>query len=118
MFFSFPQDFKEKQFKPGAMNHFFWGDTVLISRVTLEPNRDFGIAIHPYEVSRLHRRESRAAYTSLSAKNTSLRPHRSVRFHGVRWTSGLGLASESSVMNPTMLAQVLSRSMLIARCCL
>jgi len=49
MFFSFPQDFKEKQFKPGAMNHFFWGDTVLISRVTLEPNRDFGIAIHPYE---------------------------------------------------------------------
>ena len=49
MFFSFPQDFKEKQFKPGAMNHFFWGDTVLISRVTLEPNRDFGLAIHPYE---------------------------------------------------------------------
>ena len=49
MFFSFPQDFKEKQFKPGAANHFFWGDTVLISRVTLEPNRDFGLAIHPYE---------------------------------------------------------------------
>lgn len=49
MFFPFPQDFKEKQFKPGAMNHFFWGDTVLMSRVTLEPNRDFGLAIHPYE---------------------------------------------------------------------
>jgi len=49
MFFSFPQDFKEKQFKPGAMNHFFWGDTVLISRVTLQPNMDFGLAIHPYE---------------------------------------------------------------------
>jgi len=49
MFFSFPQDFKEKQFKPGARNQFFWGDTVLISRVSLEPNSDFGTAIHPYE---------------------------------------------------------------------
>jgi len=49
MFLSFPQDFREKQFEPGAKNQFFWGDTVLISRVTLEQNRDFGIAIHPYE---------------------------------------------------------------------
>jgi mannose-6-phosphate isomerase-like protein (cupin superfamily) len=49
MFFSFPQDFKEKQFKPGAKNQFFWGDTVLITRVSIEPDRNFGIAIHPYE---------------------------------------------------------------------
>lgn len=49
MFYSFPDDFRRKQFKPGAMNHFFWGDTVLVSCVTLEPNRDFGTAIHPYE---------------------------------------------------------------------
>lgn len=49
MFYSFPQDFKEKQFKPGARNHFFWGDTVLVTRVSIEANRDFGIAIHPYE---------------------------------------------------------------------
>jgi quercetin dioxygenase-like cupin family protein len=49
MFFSFPKDFKEKQFKPGAKNQFFWGDTVLITRVSIEPARNFGIAIHPYE---------------------------------------------------------------------
>ena len=49
MFFAFPQDYKEKRFKPGAFNQFFFGDTVLLSRVTLEENRDFGQAIHPYE---------------------------------------------------------------------
>lgn len=49
MFFSFPQDFKEKQFKPGAKNHFFWGDTVLMTRVSIEPNMAFGVAVHPYE---------------------------------------------------------------------
>ena len=49
MFFSFPQDFEQKQFKPGASNQFFWGDTVLITRVSIEADRAFGIAIHPYE---------------------------------------------------------------------
>jgi len=49
MLLSFPQDFKEKQFKPGARNQFFWGDTVLITRVSIESDRDFGIAVHPYE---------------------------------------------------------------------
>lgn len=49
MFFSFPHDFKEKQFKPGAKNQFFWGDTVLITRVSIEPDMNFGIVIHPYE---------------------------------------------------------------------
>jgi quercetin dioxygenase-like cupin family protein len=49
MFFAFPQDFKEKRFKPGAFNQFFYGDTVLVSRVSLEANRDFGAAVHPYE---------------------------------------------------------------------
>ena len=39
MFFSYPQDFKERELTPGIILRLVWGERVMLSYVTFQPNR-------------------------------------------------------------------------------
>ena len=49
MFFSYPQDFKEKQVAPGVVLRLVWGERIMLSHVTFQPNSNVPAHSHPNE---------------------------------------------------------------------
>lgn len=49
MFFSYPQDFKEKQVAPGVVLRIIWGEKIMLSYVTFQRNSNVPTHNHPTE---------------------------------------------------------------------
>ena len=49
MFFSYPQDFKQKQVAPGITLRLVWGERIMLSQVTIQPNCQMPPHRHPNE---------------------------------------------------------------------
>ena len=49
MFFSYPQDFKEKHIAPGVVLRLVWGERIMLSHVTFQPNSNVPAHSHPNE---------------------------------------------------------------------
>ena len=49
MFFSYPQDFKQKQVAPGITLRLVWGERIMLSQVTIQPNCQMPTHHHPNE---------------------------------------------------------------------
>ena len=49
MFFTYPQDFKERKLIPGSVLRLVWGERIMLSHVTLEPNCNVPTHSHPNE---------------------------------------------------------------------
>ena len=49
MFFSYPQDFKEKQVAPGVVLRIVWGERIMLSQVTFQRNSNVPTHSHPNE---------------------------------------------------------------------
>ncbi|MFC1847402.1 cupin domain-containing protein, partial [Chloroflexota bacterium] len=48
-FFNYPQDFKEKPIAPGVVLQLVWGERIMLSRVTFQPNSTVPDHSHPHE---------------------------------------------------------------------
>ena len=49
MFFTFPQDFKERKLAPGVIAKLVWGERIMLSYATLEHNCAIPTHSHPNE---------------------------------------------------------------------
>ena len=49
MFFKYPQDFKEKQIAPGVVLRLVWGERIMLSHVSIQPNCNVPTHSHPNE---------------------------------------------------------------------
>lgn len=49
MFFTYPQDFKERELTPGAVIKLVWGERIMLSYTTLKPNCNVPTHSHPSE---------------------------------------------------------------------
>ena len=49
MFFSYPQDFKEKQVAPGVVLRIIWGERIMLSQITFQRNSSVPAHSHPNE---------------------------------------------------------------------
>ena len=49
MFFTYPQDFKEKELAPGSVSRIAWGERIMLIHATLQPNCDFPRNSHSHE---------------------------------------------------------------------
>ncbi len=49
MFYKFPDDYKEKELAPGCITRIMWGQNIMISIVSIQPNSEVPIHSHPHE---------------------------------------------------------------------
>jgi len=49
MFFGYPQDFKERELAPGITLRLVWGERVMLSLATFQPNSTVPTHSHPHE---------------------------------------------------------------------
>jgi len=49
MFFSFPEDFKERELAPGIVLRLVWGEHVMLSYATFQSNSTVPAHSHPHE---------------------------------------------------------------------
>lgn len=49
MFYNFPKDFKTLKLAPGWSAHVVWGNNIIFSLVTAEPNSEFSVHSHQHE---------------------------------------------------------------------
>ena len=49
MFFNYPQDFKEIELSPGIVLRLVWGERIMISYATFQPNAIVQTHSHPHE---------------------------------------------------------------------
>jgi quercetin dioxygenase-like cupin family protein len=49
MFFSFPEDFKERELAPGIVLRLVWGEHVMLSYATFQPNSTVPAHSYPHE---------------------------------------------------------------------
>jgi len=49
MFFTYPQDFKERELAPGAVTKLVWGERITLSYLTLKPKSSIPLHSHPNE---------------------------------------------------------------------
>lgn len=49
MFYNFPKDFKKLKLAPGWSAHTVWGNNIIFSLVTAEPNSEFSVHSHQHE---------------------------------------------------------------------
>lgn len=49
MFYSFPDDYKEKELAPGCITRITWGQNIMISILGIQPNSEVPIHSHPSE---------------------------------------------------------------------
>jgi len=49
MFFSYPDDFKERELVPGVVLRLVWGERVMLSYATFQPHTTLSPHSHPHE---------------------------------------------------------------------
>ena len=49
MFYNFPQDFKALEPAPGFLLHVVWGQFLMLSHVTIQPDSELPLHSHPQE---------------------------------------------------------------------
>ena len=49
MFFTYPQDFKERELSPGVVAKLVWGERIMLSYLTFKPKHNVPIHSHPHE---------------------------------------------------------------------
>ena len=49
MFFSYPQDFKERELVPGIVLRLVWGESIMLSHATFQPGSTLPAHSHPNE---------------------------------------------------------------------
>ena len=49
MYFNYPQDFKERYLAPGVVLRLVWGERIMLSHVTFQPNCNIPTHKHPNE---------------------------------------------------------------------
>ncbi len=49
MYFSYPRDFKERELAPGIVTKLVWGERIMLSHATFQPNSTIPTHGHPQE---------------------------------------------------------------------